>query len=474
MIILFYYITNTPTCKEFFRDFFNKSEIVRADASFFSTINSGKLYIHFRLTEKLLFVIMIMVNCTHNKKTVKAIPHKEHLLDFVQYLKSLEGQTPMTKNTANSHQTVTVLSQDGEQTGLTYPRRAAGLVKKGRARYVNDNTIRLENVSNAPITEDITMDNININNEQEQSVNRLYFNAREWSFNKACDKNVGSRSFMQGPDGIITEAFTIGDWGYNWTEIGTKQLILPKNMLHTLTFWLNGGENDNNNEVCRLEILFDNDYDNRYTYNLNRNFIKPLKKYNGWELYEIPFITADNDYTQLRFVAQRAYMTVMAAKPKEAYADLPDILDEFEGERPQRHNIVFDDGFPTNTWYSTRALREKHKRNNSDEFKDKSDQFSGNGNGNFNMQIPPMSEMLPIPDLSSISSRIQAAVQEALSQADPNVINSDKFDEEIRSQIEEAIEDATSEIEDLIAEIEDQIEELTNSINEQIDEMNQD
>ena len=54
--------------------------------------------------------------------------------------------TPMTKNgtnSANSKQTVSVQSQGGENIGLTYPKRAAGLVKRGRARFVNDNTIRL-------------------------------------------------------------------------------------------------------------------------------------------------------------------------------------------------------------------------------------------------------------------------------------------------------------------------------------------
>ena len=164
----------------------------------------------------------------------------------------------MTKNEASAHQTVTVLSQDGEFSGLTYPRRAQGLVKKGRARYVNDNTIRLNGVSDAVITEDIKMDNINTLNEikntpeqQEQPVNRLYFNARDWSFNKDCKNNVGNRSFMQGPDGKLAEAYTIGDWRYNWTEIVTKQLILPKNTTHMFTFWLNGGENDNNDEVHR-------------------------------------------------------------------------------------------------------------------------------------------------------------------------------------------------------------------------------
>ena len=50
----------------------------------------------------------------------------------------------MTKNgtnSANSKQTVSVQSQGGENIGLTYPKRAAGLVKKGRARFVNDNTM---------------------------------------------------------------------------------------------------------------------------------------------------------------------------------------------------------------------------------------------------------------------------------------------------------------------------------------------
>lgn len=45
------------------------------------------------------------------------------------------GKTPMTKN-------VTVLSSEGNQIGVTYPKRAVGLVKKGRARYLDgDETV---------------------------------------------------------------------------------------------------------------------------------------------------------------------------------------------------------------------------------------------------------------------------------------------------------------------------------------------
>ena len=44
----------------------------------------------------------------------------------------------MTKNdNSESKQTVRVFGADGELIGTTYPKRAAGLVKKGRAQYVN-------------------------------------------------------------------------------------------------------------------------------------------------------------------------------------------------------------------------------------------------------------------------------------------------------------------------------------------------
>lgn len=293
-----------------------------------------------------------------------------------------KGRAPIEKNIDSEKRTVRVLGADGETIGSTYPKRAAGLVKKGRARYVSDRDIRL-NVSDVMnFTEETKMDNINNLGETkeiiavsaeslpasaerrapEQPVNRLFFSAREWAFNKACKDNVGSRSFMEGPDGVIAEAYTIGNWSWNWTEILSRALILPKNTLHTFTFWLNGGENDRNNEVCRFEIVFNNDHENRYTYNLNRNFVKPLKKVNGWELYEIPFITGNNEYTELRFVAQNAPMTVLTAKDKSAYAGLADTVDEFEGERPQRHNIVFDDGWPNDNWYSTKNLRAQREK----------------------------------------------------------------------------------------------------------------
>ncbi len=270
----------------------------------------------------------------------------------------------MTKNdNCEVNRTVRVFSADGEEIGSTYPKRAKGLVRKGRALYVNDCDIRLTASDVTDFTEETRMDNNITSNtpaiQTTEPINRLYFSARDWSFNKECPNNTGNRSFMQGPDGIINEAYMIGNWSWDWTEIISKPLILPKNIMHTFTFWLNGGENDRNDEVCRFEIIFNNDVDNRYTYNLNRNFIRPLKKVNGWELYEIPFRTGDNEYTQLKFVGMRAFMTILEAKDAAEYADLPDNPDPFEKQRPQRHNIVFNDGWPNDRPYSTANLEAK-------------------------------------------------------------------------------------------------------------------
>ncbi len=272
----------------------------------------------------------------------------------------------MTKNDGcEVNRTVRVFSADGEEIGSTYPKRARGLVRKGRAQYVNDCDIRLTASDVTNFTEETKMDeNIIVTTTPAQQttepINRLYFSAREWSFNKECPNNTGSRSFMQGPDGIINEAYMIGNWSWDWTEIISRVYTLPKNTLHTFTFWLNGGENDRNDEVCRFEIIFNNDVDNRYTYNLNRSYIKPLKKVNGWELYEIPFRTEDNEYTQFKFVGMRAFMTVLSAKDASEYADLPDSPDPYEKERPQRHNIIFSDGWPADRPYSTENLNAKH------------------------------------------------------------------------------------------------------------------
>lgn len=44
------------------------------------------------------------------------------------------------------NKSITILDEEGKFVGETYPKRANGLVKKGRAKYVGETTIRMSGV----------------------------------------------------------------------------------------------------------------------------------------------------------------------------------------------------------------------------------------------------------------------------------------------------------------------------------------
>lgn len=411
-----------------------------------------------------------------------------------------KGTTPITKNGNSAKQTVRIFGSDGKELGLTYPKRAAGLVKKGRALYVNDCEIRLTVPDVTKITEETEMDNNNSITRNENGTSpyiMLRFDPREWRFNKDCKDNTGSRSFMEGPDGALTEAFTIGNWSWNWTEICSKQLTLAKNTPHMFTFWLNGGENDRSNEVCRFEVIFknDNDYEsrfsdweNRYTYNLNRSFITPVKRLNGWELYEIPFITGDNEYTELRFVAQYAYMTVMPAKDKLEYADLPDTVDEFADERPQRHNIVFQDGWPTDKWYSTKNLRAQREQRRNGVSRPADRDLSGAMTG-MASAFSGVSEAMNAVNgtLSGVPQMVEGCIKSACDMLRGKITESvvqcgadnpdeiaeaicEEFNDRMGDYINDSIDAMTDQVNDLLENVQETLEDIRDTVEELGDE----
>ena len=193
--------------------------------------------------------------------------------------------------------------------------------------------------------------------------NTLFFEAKQWTVSKDCDKTVGSRTFITDHFGNLSEAWLLGDWNWNWSQIETKDMILQKNTDYVFTFWLNGGENDCNNSLCQLEIVFDNDYESRSVYRLDRSYIQYTKHYKGWYLFRIPFNTGDAAYTKLRFVALRAYCAILPAKELSAYDNLPEDLPQ--ANVPQRHNIVFGkDGFPRDSWWSHYVFGDNGDNNN--------------------------------------------------------------------------------------------------------------
>lgn len=276
----------------------------------------------------------------------------------------------MTKN-------VKVVDENGTYVGTTYPKRARGLVKNGRAFFVDDCTICLSAKTEPP--------DHKMNESEVKQMNYIYFNPREWSldqsqYNTSYQNGNGfyqqnfntnvkvDRSFINDFDGSLVECLMLGGWDDACVRVSSGALLLPPDSENCFVFWLNGGENDRNNETCQLQITFFGNMSDCYTYKLNRNYIKPLLHKQGWELYSISFKTPFSDQTtvdtRLSFVSGNAPMAVKPARELSFYSEWEDEPDEFAACRPQRHNMVFEDGWPSidmygGDKYSTEILRRK-------------------------------------------------------------------------------------------------------------------
>ena len=258
----------------------------------------------------------------------------------------------MTKN-------IIVTDANGDIIGTTYPKRAKGLVKNGRACFAGDDTIRMSASDDSSETMTIS---------EEKSMIYITFKGEEWLRR---DVDI---SFMSNPiDGSVTEALMLGNWNNGQKVAQSRIFMLTPNTDYRFVFWLNGGENEAGDETCEFKVAFFSDWENSNVYKLNRGYIRPLLHQKGWELYELPFKTpnVEGDVSvTFSFVANKAPMAVLPALEPSAYADLKDEPDEFEDYRPQRHNIVFKDGWPSITQYggdkySTEAIRKKVRNQKS-------------------------------------------------------------------------------------------------------------
>ena len=86
---------------------------------------------------------------------------------------SIKGMTPIEKN-------IRVVDEQGNEYEATYPKRAKGLIKNGRARFVDENTICLacppENMEvNMSITLKEVWDRIVATQNQLESVDKIFF-----------------------------------------------------------------------------------------------------------------------------------------------------------------------------------------------------------------------------------------------------------------------------------------------------------
>ncbi len=228
----------------------------------------------------------------------------------------------MTKN-------IIVTDKNGQQIGLTYPKRARGLVKNGRAEYTSDCSVKMLD-THVP-----TSDNMEVINMS----NVINFNARDFHFNTLCESNTGAKMFITDESGKNVECFTIGDWKWSWTEImSTKKL--GANTEGVFRFELHGGYNSTNDATSRFSVITHKneaptkaEIADGWVYKLDKSSYKPLyskKKPDGGLLrvYEIPFSTGDCEYATFVFTAMHAEQTMFPAKDNESYADMEDMAYE--------------------------------------------------------------------------------------------------------------------------------------------------
>lgn len=259
-------------------------------------------------------------------------------VNLIFNVKLCKGEIPIEKN-------VIVTDLNGKRIGATYPKRAKGLVKNGRAEYVSDceNGTDRTNDTNLTIrildTHKPTVDITEVNNMSKV----INFDPRDFKADKSCESNVIAKYFVTDKDGKNAIVYSIGNWDWDWTQICCDKK-LEKNTDYVFRFVIVGGYCDTGDETSRFEIvpmpdgsLTDEAYENRYTYDLAQNRYKPVlckKTDEGMlRLFEIPFSTFDCEDFRFVFVAMHAVATLCAPKELSAYADLEDMtFDEVKAE----------------------------------------------------------------------------------------------------------------------------------------------
>ncbi len=251
---------------------------------------------------------------------------------------------------------VIVTDVNGRIIGSTYPKRAKGLVKKGRAEYIDTGqsdarqTIRLK-FTHAPA--------VYIDTEGSDMSKVIDFNAREFRFDESCRSsdgnavNAGARAYVTMSFGNA-EVWEIGDWGWTWSQI-RRDLKLAKNTDHVFRFAMEGGVCDTDDAVTIAHIAPKRDYNDRYSFLLDHNkFMPAVCKRDGnglLRIFELPFNTGEDEEWTITLVAQHAVTRYFAPVNSELIACLPDVTynDWRNGGRQKKKT----DLSKTNGWYDT-------------------------------------------------------------------------------------------------------------------------
>ena len=178
----------------------------------------------------------------------------------------------------------------------------------------------------------------------------LFFCPERWETDPMVSTNIAEQVRVKGFLGKPVDAWQLADWNGSWTAIVSKIPIekgwLESGCDYRFCFWLNGGENARADETCMLEIWGD-DWEERLQFKLNREHTKPLLEKNSWLLFAVPFTApAAAEALTFRFVVSGAVCTVagIPAMNMSACEQLSPDVRSFD--QPQRHNIVYPNGWP--------------------------------------------------------------------------------------------------------------------------------
>ena len=241
---------------------------------------------------------------------------------------------------------IIVTDVDGRRIGTTYPKRAKGLLKNGRAEYVSDREIRLKNTHASAVYK---------TTEDEKMSKVINFNTRDFVFDTNCKSNEGFRGFVTTPNGN-EEIWEIGNWNWNWTQIITVLYGLEPDTDYVFRFAMTLGHNDDNKEESlvnifpavpdavpgdaraeddperiREEMARRKAWDERYTYCIRQSRFKPVISKRDTEqdtmlrVFELPFHTDSCTDWKIMIVSQHAVARFFRAKDNEAYADMEDL-----------------------------------------------------------------------------------------------------------------------------------------------------
>lgn len=119
---------------------------------------------------------------------IKNIESAIHLYNLLQ-----RGQIPITKN-------ITVVDEKGNEYEATYPKRAKGLVKNGRARFIDENTICLACPPNQ-ILEDNKVKNNNTELNMEYVLSRIDQILEEKEYIKEAIDSINNMKLNTSPEG---------------------------------------------------------------------------------------------------------------------------------------------------------------------------------------------------------------------------------------------------------------------------------